>query len=152
MGSASPATPICAAAFALLAIVVGCKSNDAGPPRLCLEMEASSTLNLHDGEPHSVALYFYPLENATAFEETDAQELLANSATLVGMTGRRWDRVVIPGETRPVEEHLPERTQFVGLVADFYTGPRKQLVSPRCATDAKKKLRLLLLADELRVE
>ncbi len=152
MGSASPATPICAAAVALLAAALGCKSAPTGPPRLCLDIEASSTLNLHDGEPHAVVLYLFPLENDTAFQEADASELLGAATTLVGMTGRRWDRTVIPGEARAVQEHLPERTQFVGLVADFYDGPRKELVRPRCDDDKKKQRKLLLLADELRVE
>lgn len=152
MGSASPATPMRAAAVALVAALLACKSTPAGPPRLCLDLEATSTLNLHDGEPHAVVLYLYPLENATAFQETDASELLVSSTTLVGMTGRRWDRTIIPGEARAVQEHLPERTQFVGLVADFYDGPRKELVRPQCDDNAKKRRRLLLLADELRVE
>lgn len=152
MGSASPATPMRAAAVALLAAALGCKSAPTGPPRLCLNIEATSTLNLHDGEPHAVVLYLYPLDNATAFQETDASELLGSATTLVGMTGRRWDRTIIPGEARAVQEHLPERTQFVGLVADFYDGPRKELVRPRCEKDEKKQRRLLLLADELRVE
>jgi type VI secretion system VasD/TssJ family lipoprotein len=61
-----------AAAVALLAAALGCKSAPTGPPRLCLNIEATSTLNLHDGEPHAVVLYLYPLDNATAFQETDA--------------------------------------------------------------------------------
>ncbi len=152
MGFASRATPMRAAAVALAAAFAACKSAPAGPPRLCLALEAASTLNLHDGEPHAVVLYLYPLENDTAFQEADAAELLGASATLVGMTGRRWDRTVLPGEARAVQEHLPERTQFVGLVADFYDGPRKELVRPRCDKDEKKRDRLVLLDDELRVE
>ena len=52
------------------------------PPEICLSVEASSNLNMFDGEAHVVVLYFYPLQNAQAFTSTDPQELLGGRGAL----------------------------------------------------------------------
>jgi type VI secretion system VasD/TssJ family lipoprotein len=145
-----------ARALALLcALASGCSlfgKGDAGPPELCLEIEASARLNLTDGEPHALVVYLFPLENATAFDETDARDLLAvaDGGKLVGLSGPVLDVTLLPAEVRRVRERFQDRTVAVGLVADFYGGPRKAVLDPVC--NEKKPRRLLLLADDVQTD
>ncbi len=135
--------------------MAGCSlfgKGEAGPPELCLEIEASARLNLTDGEPHALVLYLFPLENATAFDESDARDLLgvADGGKLAGLAGPVVDVTLLPAEVRMVRERFQDRTQAVGLVADFYGGPRKVVLEPGC--DEKKPRRLLLLADDVQAD
>src|SRR5687768_13336989 len=48
----------------------------ASAPRSCLRIEAGSNLNLFDGQPHVVVLYFFPLQNVSAFQSADLRDLV----------------------------------------------------------------------------
>ena len=114
---------------ALLLLVLGASCPDS--PVLCLSIAASQRLNLFEGEPHVVALYFYPLQNATAFQEADSRDLLRRPE-LAGQTGAPFETTILPGEQRDLEEVLPRDTALVGIIADFYSGPSKVVIEPRC--------------------
>ena len=103
------------------------------PPEICLSVEASSNLNMFDGEAHVVVLYFYPLQNAQAFTSSDPQELLGGER-VPGTTGDAWEITVFPGATQELREKLPRDTEYVGVLADFYAGPSRTVVEADCGT------------------
>jgi type VI secretion system VasD/TssJ family lipoprotein len=115
------------------------------PPRTCARIVASPNLNLYEGEPHVVVLYFYPLQSETAFQESDLRDLIAGEKP-AGLTGERWEATVLPGETLLLDEPLPRDTSQLGIVADYYRGPSRVVLSGRCASE-----RLVLSATGLQV-
>lgn len=116
----------------LVAVGSGCMGGGPPPPpEMCLRIEATARLNLFEGEPHVVALYFYPLLNTTAFHEADARDLLRR-IELAGQTGQPFEATFLPGEERDLREKLPRDTAMVGIVADFFEGPSKVLIEPSC--------------------
>jgi type VI secretion system VasD/TssJ family lipoprotein len=112
-------------------LAAGCSSSPPPPPEICLNLEASPNLNLFDGEPHVVVVYFYPLQNVMAFRQADAVELLDGKRP-AGMTGEAWETTVFPGSSRELRESLPRDTQYVGILADFYGGPSRAVVEAEC--------------------
>jgi type VI secretion system VasD/TssJ family lipoprotein len=116
------------ACFALLALA--CASGPE-PAEMCLDIDASPKLNLYEGEPHVVVLKFYPLQNVAAFQAADAQELL-NGKKLAGVTGDPWEATVLPGQKLELAERLPRDTASVGIVADFFSGASRAVVSAKC--------------------
>ena len=130
--------PKAVAALALTAIwLAACATNSCGSSRACLKLEASPSLNLHNGQPHATVLYLYPLENRLDFEQMPVTDLLAG-ASPAGLMGSRSQLTVAPGEQRDVDLKLPQGTDQLGLVADFYRAPgdaegiRKAIVNARC--------------------
>lgn len=119
----------------LLVQLAGCASDmpmvGSGPPEICLEVQATQNLNVFEGEPHVVVLYFYPLQTAASFQEADPYDLL-NRIELAGQTGKPWETTILPGEQRVIEEMLPRDTALIGIVADFFSGPGKVLIEPGC--------------------
>jgi type VI secretion system VasD/TssJ family lipoprotein len=118
-------------ALLLGSLAPGCASGPPPPPEVCLSIEASANLNVFDGEPHVVVVYFYPLRNEMAFRQADAAELLDGQRS-PGMTGDVWETTVLPGEYRKLRESLPRDTQFLGILADFYSGPSQTTVKADC--------------------
>jgi len=116
------------ACFASLAL--GCASGPE-PSEMCLDVDASPKLNLYEGEPHVVVLKFYPLQNVSAFQAADAQDLV-NGKKPAGMTGDPWEATVLPGQKLEVAERLPRDTSNVGIVADFFSGASRAVVPAKC--------------------
>lgn len=114
---------------ATTALLAGC--GGSAPAEVCLHIEASPNLNLYDGEPHVVVVYFYPLQNVMAFRQSDANDLLGGDRP-PGLMGDRFEITVFPGTTQEVSESLPRDTRFVGILADFYNGPSKAVVEAEC--------------------
>ena len=133
----------------LLAGLLGCFGAGNEPPELCLSIEASINLNLFDGQPHVVVLYLYPLQNVMAFRSTDAVDLL-DSARPPGMTGDRWETTILPGDNQQVRETLPRDTQYIGVLADFYGGPSKEIVEAQCPTFGRDTL--VLTRSDLQIQ
>jgi len=119
------------------------------PPEICLAIEASGNLNLFDGQPHVVVLYFYPLQNVMAFQATEMNDLL-NKVRPPGMTGDVWETTVLPGEQRELRERLPRDTEHVGVLADFYGKPSRTIVEASCGTFGQDVL--VLSASDLQVK
>ena len=121
------------------------------PAEVCLELEASENLNRFDGQPHVVVLLFFPLQNVSAFNQTDPVDLL-NGVQPPGSTGDAWEVTLLPGETRNLEEKLPADTGFVGLVADFYRGPSRTVVEASCGSLGLGGTKIVLSSNDLQVE
>jgi type VI secretion system VasD/TssJ family lipoprotein len=117
--------------------------------RVCLGIEASANLNLFDGQPHVVVLYLYPLQNSTAFQASDPRDLVSGTKPL-GLTGEPWEITVLPGQTLALDEPLPRDTSKVGIVADYYRGPRRVVASASC--DDSSGAKLVLSTSDARVE
>jgi type VI secretion system VasD/TssJ family lipoprotein len=138
------------AAVPLLAFgLVSCMGGGDDPPEICLAIEASSNLNLFDGQPHVVVLYFYPLQNVMAFQATDMNDLLSGVRP-PGMTGDVWETTVLPGEQRELRERLPRDTEYIGVLADFYGKPSRTIVEASCGTFGQDVL--VLSASDLQVK
>jgi type VI secretion system VasD/TssJ family lipoprotein len=112
---------------------------DDGPPKLCHELRAAKDLNLFDGQPHVVVVHFYPLQNATAFEATNARDLI-RGAKPAGVAGEPWQTTVLPGQTLRLGEQLPRDTADLGIVADYYRGPSRIVVSASCDSDDEERV------------
>ncbi len=119
-------------------LLLGCASSPS-PPEVCLTLEASPNLNQFDGSPHVVVVYFYPLQNLMAYRQTDAVELL-DGGRPPGMTGDVWETTVMPGAIRDLEELLPQNTRYIGVLADFYSGPSQAVVEAECPTFGKSTI------------
>lgn len=115
---------------------------------MCLAIEASPNLNQFDGAPHVVVLYFYPLQNLMAYRQTDPVELL-NGERPPGLTGDPWETTVLPGVNRDLAEILPPNTRFVGILADFYSGPSQAHVKADCPLFGKPTI--VLTASDVQV-
>jgi len=111
--------------------------NGGGARRACLNLQASPSLNIYNGQPHVTVVYLYPLESRLGFEQMNATDLL-KGAKPAGLVGSRLQVTLAPGEQRRVDEMLPPTARQLGLVADFYRargdpeGSRKAIVDPRC--------------------
>jgi len=112
-------------------LLLGACGSGGAPAEVCLNIEASENLNLFNGDPHVVVVYFYPLQNVMAFRQTDPVDLLDGKRP-PGLMGDRFEITVFPGTQREVSESLPRDTQFVGILADFYNGPSKAVVEAQC--------------------
>jgi type VI secretion system VasD/TssJ family lipoprotein len=108
----------------------GCLSTGQSA-RICLNIEASANLNSVGGDPHVVVVYFYPLQNVLAFQQSDARELLDGKRP-PGLMGDRFEITVFPGTQQELSENLPRDTQHVGILADFYNGPSKAVAPAEC--------------------
>ena len=86
-------------------------------------MAASPNLNTFDGQPHVIAVPVLPLQNSSAFRASDPLDLL-NEARPPGLTGDPWEVTIYPGEVKTLQETLPRDTVYLGVLADFYNGPR----------------------------
>ena len=110
-----------------------------GPPHLCHELHAAKDLNLFDGQPHVVVVHFYPLQNVTAFEATSGRDLI-RGAKPAGVAGEPWQTTVLPGQTLKLAEQLPRDTAHLGIVADYYRGPSRIVVSASCDSDEEERV------------
>ncbi len=138
-------------ALAVLALVSVSCAGGGKPAEVCLALAASPNLNSFDGQAHVVVVSFYPLQNISAFNTTDPVDLLSG-AKPPGLTGDPWEVTVHPGEIRKLEEKLPRDTVFIGLVADFYSGPSRTVVEADCATLGLGGTRIVLSSEDLQVE
>lgn len=134
-----------AAALVPLALALVAATCNGGTRRACLQLEASPSLNIYNGQPHVTVVYLYPLESRLGFEQLNATDLL-KGATPPGLAGSRFQVTVAPGEHRKVDETLPPTARQLGLVADFYRargdpeGSRKAIVDARCGLFRVPKL------------
>jgi type VI secretion system VasD/TssJ family lipoprotein len=117
--------------LALAALGGAACAGGPAPAEMCLEVQASPKLNLYEGEPHVVVLKFYPLQNVSAFQAADAQDLVSGKK-LAGGTGDPWEATVLPGQSLSFSEQLPRDTLSVGIVADFFTGASRAVVPAKC--------------------
>ena len=117
---------------------------DKGPPHLCHELQASKQLNLFDGQAHVVVVHFYPLQNVTAFEAMSARDLIHGDKP-AGVVGEPWQTTVRPGQTLKLAEQLPRDTAHLGIVADYYRGPSRIVISASCDSDDAE--RVIALSD-----
>ena len=135
-----------AALSALTAFLAACGGGgflgiggDKGPPHLCHEIHAAKDLNLFDGQAHVVVVHFYPLQNATAFEATNARDLI-RGAKPAGVAGEPWQTTVLPGQTLKLAEQLPRDTADLGIVADYYRGPSRIVIPASCDSDDAERV------------
>jgi len=129
----------------------GCAScRTPPPPALCIQLESTERAGWYNNEPHAVVLYFFPLENATAFEQTDAADLLRGDGAVAGASGPRTEFQILPKEKRELRDRVEPRTRFVGVIADFYGGAQKALLPIGC--DGKKLRPLVLFADSIQTD
>ena len=142
------------ALVALLAVLSGCGGAGGGflgiggddtPERLCHELHAAKDLNLFDGQAHVVVVHFYPLQNATAFEATNARDLI-RGAKPAGVAGEPWQTTVLPGQTLKLDEKLPPDTADLGIVADYYRGPSRIVIPASCDSDDEERVITLAAA------
>lgn len=135
-------------AFSLLA--VGC-AGGSKPASVCLSLVASPNLNSFDNQAHVVVVLFYPLQNISAFNTTDPVDLL-NGVKPPGLTGDPWEVTVYPGEIKELAEKLPRDTVFLGVVADFYSGPSRTVVEADCAAFGIGGTKIVLSSNDLQAE
>ena len=103
-------------------LVVACGGGPPKPEPACVNVIASANLNLHDGQPHAVTLYLYPLIGTLGFEQASVTDLL-EGATPPGVAGKPVTVTVAPSEERAFEEAFPHTAAYMGIVADYYRGP-----------------------------
>ena len=118
---------------------LGCGGGKSKPSEICLSLEAASNLNSFDEQAHVVIVYFYPLQNVMAFNAMDSDELL-NGGRPPGLTGDPWETTVYPGQQMSLEEKLPRYTVFLGVLADFYSGPSRAVVEADCSMVGNQKI------------
>ena len=130
---------IIAAGLLLVGLGLGCGGGKSRPSEICLSLEAASNLNSFDEQAHVVVVYFYPLQNVMAFNAMDSDELL-NGGRPPGLTGDPWETTVYPGQKMNLEEKLPRDTVFLGVLADFYSGPSRAVVEADCSLVGNQKI------------
>jgi len=118
---------------------------DDFPTHLCHELRAAKDLNLFDGQAHVVVVHFYPLQNATAFEATNARDLIRGTKP-AGVAGEPWQTTVRPGQTVKLGEKLPPETADLGIVADYYRGPSRIVIPASCDSDDEERVITLAAA------
>lgn len=133
-----------------LATLVGCAGSPK-PAELCVNLIADENLNRFDDQPHVVVVWFYPLQNVSAFETADPVDLLRGKQP-PGLTGDPWEETLYPGEIRTLETNLPTDTLFVGVVADFYRGPSRTVIEASCPTMGLGGTKIVLSSNDLQVE
>ncbi|MEW5724892.1 MAG: type VI secretion system lipoprotein TssJ, partial [Thermodesulfobacteriota bacterium] len=95
-----------------------------GSNAISLQLKADSTLNLFEGNPHTLVLCVYQLADPNAYKDLASTKegvvkLLAGQK--FGETVSAVDRIIIqPGETRTVFLDRAVGAQYVGLVAGFF--------------------------------
>ncbi len=136
------------AAIALATLLLTSCASSPSPAEMCLSIEASPNLNQFDGAPHVVVLYFYPLQNLMAYRQTDPIELLEGGRP-PGLTGDPWETTILPGAVRDLQEILPQNTRFIGILADFYSGPSQAVVEADCPMFGKPTI--VLTASDVQV-
>ncbi len=120
-----------AAWAACAALVLGCAGGSGAGRRACLAIEASTSLNLHEGQPHAVVLRLYPLRDPQGFAAADIQELLRGEHP-EGLSGEPWERTLLPGQRLELEEAVPRETSRLGVLVDFYRSPARGIVRASC--------------------
>jgi Type VI secretion lipoprotein, VasD, EvfM, TssJ, VC_A0113 len=111
---------------------LGMGGSDTG--ELCLELRASKQLNLFDGQPHALVVYFYPVSNVTGFEATSARDLI-RGAKPDGLAGESWRTTVLPGQNLKQSDKPVPLATHVAVVADYYAGPSRVIVPASCGDE-----------------
>lgn len=115
----------------------GCAGGPPKPREVCIEYAASPNLNIHDGQPHVVTVYLFPLASTAGFEQASVGELLGG-ATPPGVVSSPVHFPVSPGAQGEFEDLFPASAVQVGVVADYYRAPgdpegtRRQVVPAKC--------------------
>jgi len=142
-------------AAALLAVAAGACRGPAPHKEACLELSASPSLNLYDGQPHVVNVYIFPLSSSQGFRKANVEDLL-DDARPPGVVRAPISITVAPGEEEiPFEDFFPPQTVQIGVVADYYreegdiAGQRKLVVEARCG---RKTPKLRLSAKDLTLD
>jgi type VI secretion system VasD/TssJ family lipoprotein len=137
--SLSHRSSLCAAAALLMTACGGggfLGMGGGGSGQLCLELHASKKLNLFDGQPHALVVYFYPLSNVTGFEATSVRDLI-RGAKPDGLAGESWRTTVLPGQTLKQGSKVPPLATHIAVVADYYAGPSRVIVPTSCEDDGQ---------------
>ena len=104
---------------------------------MCIKYQASPNLNIHDGQPHAVAIYLYPLATSVGFEQAGLQDLLSGDNP-PGVVSSAVHFPVSPGETGKFQDLFPGTTAQIGVVADYYRAPgdpegtRRHVIPAKC--------------------
>lgn len=139
----------------LTALLGGCANGAFKPREVCLEVEASPSLNLYDGQAHALNLFFYPLTGPAAFQEASIEDLVSGRQ-IDGSAGPPISLMMSPSEVKEMREAFPPSTAFIGVVANFYQpgletpGNRRALVNGKCSLFGSEKI--MLTARDLTVE
>lgn len=126
---------VCAAAL----LATSCATSTVSTTRkACVVFLPTETLNLYDGQPHSLTLFIYPLSSIEGFEQTHPDDLLAG-ARPSGVVAPPVPFTIDPGEDeRTFQELFPAETTHVGVIADYERAPgeaeglRRRVVPARC--------------------
>lgn len=101
----------------------GCAGGAQEPTRACLTIESSENLNLYDGQPHAVTLYFYPLSGQQGFRQASVQDLLEGHMPSDALGQKPIPMTIGPGEAEIFDQPLSPSASYVGVVADYYRAP-----------------------------
>lgn len=117
----------------LFLVMVGCSSTPDMPftkempfeqNGIKLNLLADSSMNLYEGEPHTLVLCIYQLNAAEAFRElVQTQEGVGTllNCTSFGETVTTSKRIILhPKEERTIDLDRYKGTQFLGLVTGYY--------------------------------
>ncbi len=129
--------PVSIAAAMLAGLALGCATPQT-EKKACLVLQPTETLNLYDGQPHSLTVFIYPLSSVEGFEQTHPDDLLAG-ARPAGVIAPPMPFTVEPGELeRTFQDLFPAETTHLGVIADYYRAPgdpegeRRRVVPARC--------------------
>ena len=120
---------------ASLCLLAAC--GGGGPTRACLSLQASPSLNLHDGQANATVVFLYPLRSVTGFDQTPADALLRGEEP-PGLAGARVKLTVLPDGITTFQDDFDTTTTHIGILADYYredddpAGRRKTRVPARC--------------------
>ncbi|HEU4617904.1 MAG TPA: type VI secretion system lipoprotein TssJ [Gammaproteobacteria bacterium] len=110
-------------AFLLAAAVLSAPALPAAAKETKLKSEvvAAEAINPNrHGAPQPVKIHIYYLAHDEGFRQASFGDLVApNAPVLGGDLIRTADQLVGPGETLSLDEKFDEKTQFIGVVAEF---------------------------------
>lgn len=109
-----------AAALATLAGCEGITSYDPADP-VVVSVEAGADLNQYSGEPHSLAVYLYKVEDSTLFTSAEEGALVADVGKPVPGGIVHQMRTFSPGETAEwkIGAMIHERFQWLGIYTAY---------------------------------
>lgn len=110
-----------AALLAAASLALSTPQASAKETRLKSEVVAAEAINPNrHGAPQPVKIHIYYLAHDEAFRQASFGDLVApNAPVLGGDLIRTVEQLVGPGETLELDGKFDEKTQFIGVVAEF---------------------------------